>query len=62
MKYVRQLKKKGKDSVQTSVNQFQNSEGTGYDFPEIEEFFIYTPGSSNGTGYNNNSSGSKVLR
>ena len=55
MKYVRQLKKKGKDSVQTSVNQFQNSEGTGYDFPEIEEFFIYTPGSSNGTGYNNNS-------
>ena len=49
MKYVRQLKKKGKDSVATARDQFTNSEGTGYDFPEIEEFFIYTPGNM-GTG------------
>ena len=49
MKYVRQLKKKGKDSVATARDQFTSSEGTGYDFPEIEEFFIYTPGNM-GTG------------
>jgi hypothetical protein len=58
MKYVRQLKKKGKNSLQSAQNQLilQNqltsSEGTGYDFPEIEEYFIYTPGqmgSSSGT-------------
>ena len=57
MKYVRQLKKKGKDSVNTARDQFTSSEGTGYDFPEIEEFFIYTPGNmgsgsgSSATGY-----------
>ena len=68
MKYVRQLKKKGKDSVQTSVNQFQNSEGTGYDFPEIEEFFIYTPGNmGSGTGsaataYGGGTKGIKMTR
>ena len=51
MKYVRQLKKKGKDSVATARDQFTSSEGTGYDFPEIEEFFIYTPGNmGSGTG------------
>jgi hypothetical protein len=44
MKYVRQLKKKGKDSLQSAQNQLTSSEGTGYDFPEIEEYFIYTPG------------------
>jgi len=54
MKYVRQLKKKGKDSVQTAQNQFTSSEGTGYDFPEIEEYFIYTPG---GQGGNSSASG-----
>ena len=68
MKYVRQLKKKGKDSVQTSVSQFQNSEGTGYDFPEIEEFFIYTPGNmGSGTGsaataYGGGTKGIKMTR
>jgi hypothetical protein len=56
MKYVRQLKKKGKDSVQTAQNQFTSSEGTGYDFPEIEEYFIYTPGGQGG-----NSSASGIL-
>ena len=54
MKYVRQLKKKGKDSIQTAQNQFTSSEGTGYDFPEIEEYFIYTPG---GQGGNSSASG-----
>ena len=63
MKYVRQLKKKGKDSVQTAQDQFTSSEGTGYDFPEIEEFFIYTPGNgSSGTTYNNAAKGIKMTR
>ena len=63
MKYVRQLKKKGKDSVQSAQNQFTSSEGTGYDFPEIEEFFIYTPGNgSSGTTYNNAAKGIKMTR
>ena len=44
MKYVRQLKKTGKDSVQTSINQFEKTDGTGYNFPEVEEYFIYNPG------------------
>jgi len=68
MKYVRQLKKKGKDSVQASVTQYQYSEGTGYDFPEIEEFFIYTPGNmgsgtgSNSTTYGGTTKGVKMTR
>ena len=66
MKYVRQLKKKGKDSVQSAQNQFTSSEGTGYDFPEIEEFFIYSPGNGSGTGsataYNNAAKGIKMTR
>jgi hypothetical protein len=53
------LKKKGKDSVQTAQNQFTSSEGTGYDFPEIEEYFIYTPG---GQGGNSSASGFQKLK
>ena len=66
MKYVRQLKKKGKDSVQTAQNQFTSSEGTGYDFPEIEEYFIYTPGGQGGnssaSGYGGAVKGIKMTR
>lgn len=66
MKYVRQLKKKGKDSVQTAQNQFTSSEGTGYDFPEIEEYFIYTPGGQGGkssaSGYGGAVKGIKMTK
>ena len=58
MKYVRQLKKKGKDNLTTQIT---NNEGTGYDFPEIEEFFIYTPGNmGSGTGSQSTSYGGGV--
>jgi len=43
IRYIRQLKKKGKESVQSAQAQFQGSDGLGYNFPEIEEYFIYTP-------------------
>ena len=54
MRYVRKLKKKGPDSLQTSQTAFTNSNETSYDFPEIEEFFIYTPDARTGTGYGGN--------
>ena len=54
MRYVRKLKKKGPDSVQTAQTAFTNSNETSYDFPEIEEFFIYTPDARTGTGYGGN--------
>jgi hypothetical protein len=43
IRYVRQLKKKGNESIQSAQDQFQGSDGLGYNFPEIEEYFIYTP-------------------
>jgi hypothetical protein len=54
MRYVRKLKKKGPDGVQTAQTAFTNNNETAYDFPEIEEFFIYTPDASTGTGYGGN--------
>ena len=54
MRYVRRLKKKGPDSLRTSQTAFTNSNETSYDFPEIEEFFIYTPDARTGTGYGGN--------
>jgi len=58
MRYVRRLKKKGPDSLQTAQSQYANSNETAYDFPEIEEFFIYSPdaraGNTGGAGYGGN--------
>ena len=51
MRYIRQVKKRGKDSVLAMTRQAQDSEGGGYNFPEIEEFFIYNPDSGKGGGY-----------
>jgi len=52
MKYIRQMKKTGKDSVQSAQTQFQDNNQLGYNFPEIEEYFIYTPtGNSGGSMY-----------
>ena len=50
MRYVRQLKKKGKDSLATVKNTFDKEDPSTYNFPEIEEFFVYNPGSSASTG------------
>jgi len=51
MRYIRQVKKRGKDSVLAMTRQAQDSEGGGYNFPEIEEYFIYNPDSGKGGGY-----------
>ena len=48
IKYVRKLKKTENDG---SVNRLGGPNELPNNFPEIEEFFIYTPGSSTGSGY-----------
>ena len=51
IRFVRQLKKQGKESVaslQTSVN---SGSVDGFAFPEIEEYFVYNPGSFNSGPY-----------
>jgi len=50
IKYVRKMKKTGKDSIKSSQISFGDNNNISYDFPEIEEFFIYTPGQGAG-GY-----------
>ena len=62
MKYIRQIKKTGKDSVQSAQNQLKDSNDTGYNFPEIEEYFIYTPSQSTGTSYGANNSSTKGIK
>jgi hypothetical protein len=62
MKYVRQIKKQGKDSIQTAQNQLAASDNTGYNFPDIEEYFIYTPGQKSGTNYGANNSSVKGIK
>jgi hypothetical protein len=52
MKYVRQVKKEGKDSLQAAQKQYSSNETHGYNFPEIEEYFIYTPGTGGQYGGN----------
>jgi len=48
MRYVRHIKKSGKDSIRSAQNQYQDSNQLAYDFPEIEEYFVYTPSPSGG--------------
>ena len=55
MRYIRQDKKKNKDKYRSSVVQSDNP--MDYDFPEIEEYFIYNPKSQYPTG-NLNATGS----
>ena len=50
MRYIRQLKKKGKDGTQNLRNNIDRDNPTTYNYPEIEEFFIYNPGSSTSSG------------
>ena len=49
MRYVRQAKKK-KDDRLNAVQKFQNDNPMDYDWPEIEEYFIYNPKSQYPTG------------
>tara|TARA_A100001201_G_scaffold4811_2_gene9247 strand:- start:929 stop:2617 length:1689 start_codon:yes stop_codon:yes gene_type:complete len=59
MRYVRQLKRKGPDSLQSAQLQYSENDKLNYDFPEVEEYFMYNPslGSSNNSvssGYGGN--------
>jgi len=62
MRYVRQLKKTGKDSILSSRNQYNNTDETSYNFPEIEEYFIYNPGSNTGGGGNSYGGSTKGIK
>jgi len=59
MRYVRQLKRTGPDSLQNTQLQYSGNDKLNYDFPEVEEYFMYNPslGSSNNSvssGYGGN--------
>ena len=49
MRYVKQAKKKEGDKL-NSIQRFQNDNPMDYDWPEIEEYFIYNPKSTYPTG------------
>jgi len=49
MRYMRQAKKK-KDDKLNSIQRFQNDNPMDYDWPEIEEYFIYNPKAQYPTG------------
>ena len=49
MRYMRQAKKK-KDDKLNSIQKFQNDNPMDYDWPEIEEYFIYNPKAQYPTG------------
>ena len=57
IRYVRKLKKKGRDSVQTARDEYSTTNNLAYNFPDIEEYFMYTPDSgvnTMGSGYGGN--------
>jgi hypothetical protein len=57
IRYVRKLKKQGKDSVQAARDEYSTSNNLTYNFPDIEEYFMYTPDSgmnTMGSGYGGN--------
>ena len=56
MRFVRQLKKKGNNSLTSAVEAGKDSP-QAYEFPEIEEYFLYTDGTSIGGVITNNYSG-----
>ena len=51
MRYIRQNKKKPEDRYK--ISRIQSDNPMDYDFPEIEEYFIYNPKSSYPTGNSN---------
>ena len=59
MRYIRQIKKAGPNSIE-SVRQSDRDNPKNYDFPDIEEYFVYTPGGTSTGGVTNNYSGGSV--
>ncbi len=56
MRYVRQVKKQGRDSV-NSLERSDRDNPSNYNFPEIEEYFVYTPGGNSSGGISNQFAG-----
>ena len=56
MRYVRQIKKTGNNSIE-ALKQSDRDNPKNYDFPDIEEYFVYTPGGASTGGISNNYSG-----
>ena len=46
MRYVRQVKKSPKDALTQLENKRSNDVSAYHNFPELEEYFIYTPGNT----------------
>jgi len=51
IRFVRQLKKQGKESVASLQSSVNSGSVDGFAFPEIEEYFVYNPGSFNSGPY-----------
>ena len=65
IRYVRKLKKQNKNNIQSARDPFNSSDSLAYNFPEVEEFFIYTPdnGTNSRSGYGGNpTKGIKLTR
>jgi hypothetical protein len=60
MRYVRQNKKKGDDRYR--ISRIQSDNPMDYDFPEIEEYFIYDPKSAYPTGNTNATGASQGIK
>ena len=61
MRYIRQSKKKDNDRL-NSVQRFQSDNPMDYDFPEIEEYFIYNPKGTQPTGNINATGASQGIK
>jgi hypothetical protein len=61
MRYIRQSKKKDNDRL-NSFQRFQSDNPMDYDFPEIEEYFIYNPKGTQPTGNINATGASQGIK
>ena len=65
MRYVRKLKKKGNNGLESISRNLNKEDPSTFEFPEIEEFFIYNAGQSSGSGsqgYGASNKGIKMTR
>ena len=62
MRYIRKLKNNGKNSIDSLRQTNERSNPNSYNFPEVEEYFMYTPGNDTATGgYSGSGASSKGI-
>tara|TARA_Y100000592_G_scaffold4207_2_gene6115 strand:+ start:6456 stop:8126 length:1671 start_codon:yes stop_codon:yes gene_type:complete len=62
MRYIRKLKNDGKNSVESLRQTNDRSNPNSYNFPEVEEYFMYTPGNdSSSGGYSGSGASSRAI-